>query len=99
MVGGEGRARGAEAEVEPRVLRAGGHDGERLDAELLELLRRDAELGDGAPAEGAVEPAEQRQQDRAPPAVIAERHGAVVVDRGQREVRGRRAHPDGRVRL
>ncbi|HLC40548.1 MAG TPA: hypothetical protein VJO34_02835, partial [Methylomirabilota bacterium] len=62
---------------------------QRLYARRLKPSPCDAQLGDGPPAERSEHPAEYRQQQRAPAAVVGQRHKSFPLHGRQREIRRR----------
>src|SRR5262249_42133302 len=91
---GQRHLRGPEPKIEARVFRCGGDDGECFDADGVELLASRAELDDGAPAERAPEPAEDREEQRLPSTIIRRGDQALPMNSWQREVGGWLAGPD-----
>src|SRR5688572_30336368 len=76
------------AVVEAGTLGGRGDDRQRLDPFRPKLLAGNTELFDVPPAEGAVQPAHDRQQDRALAAIVGQRDDPLLVDGREREVRG-----------
>jgi hypothetical protein len=85
-VGGRREWQGPVAEVEAGALDGRRDDRQRLDTEILELRRGLSQLDELAPAERSVQAAQERQEDRAPAAVIGQRHVPRPMDGRERKV-------------
>ena len=86
-VDGQRQVHRPEAVVEPRVLQVRCHHAERFNPERLQLLGARGHLRDRAPAERAVQPAEQPEKQPLAVAIIRERDAAIRLNRRQREIR------------
>ena len=72
-IGAKRQTRRPEPEVEPCVLQFGADDGERFDAERLQLFRRRRHLRERAPAERTVQARKQTEQQRGPASIVSQR--------------------------